>query len=66
MISSLIDGLITFAGGVWCAFIGFGVVAISKDRGKTEEWYQKWGVFMKIAGPLLAAWGLFIILRDVL
>ena len=55
MVSSLIDG--------WVALIGFGVVSPSKDKKKGEEWRQKWGGFMKIAGLLISAWGAYYIVR---
>jgi hypothetical protein len=63
MLSSLIDGLITLALGVWVALIGFGVVSPSKDKKKGEEWRQKWGGFMKVAGLLMAAWGAYYVAR---
>jgi hypothetical protein len=63
MNASVIDGLISLAIGVYISLIGFGVVSPSKDKAKGEEWRKKWGTFMKIAGPFIAAFGIFNIVR---
>lgn len=63
MNASMIDGLLTAAAGIYVCLITFGVVRLSKDRAKEEEWRQKWGGVMKLAGPLLLICGLFLVLR---
>lgn len=63
MNASIVDGLLSLAAGVYCALIGFGVVSPSKDKIKGEAWRKKWGGFMRIAGPLVAAFGIFSIVR---
>lgn len=65
MVSTLIDGIITLALETWVALIGFGVVSPSKDKKKGEEWRQKYGGFMKVAGPLIAAFGAYNIVRGL-
>ena len=59
MISTLIDGLISLALGIWMLLLGFKVVTISSDPEKSIVWHQKWGLFMKIAGPLVTLWGAY-------
>ncbi len=63
MISTLIDGLISLALGIWMLLLGFKVVTISRDAEKSAAWHQKWGLFMKIAGPLVALWGAYNMFR---
>jgi hypothetical protein len=65
MNASIIDGSLTLAAGVYVSLVGFGVVSASKDKKKGEEWRKKWGVFMKIAGPLIAIWGVFSLVRGL-
>ena len=61
----MIDGLLTVAAGIYVCLITFGVVRLSKDKAKEEEWRNKWGGIMKFAGPLLLIWGLFSVLRGL-
>jgi hypothetical protein len=63
MISTLIDGLISLALGIWMLLLGFKVVTISSNTEKSIVWHQKWGLFMKIAGPLVALWGAYNFVR---
>ena len=65
MISSIIDGLISFVLGVWMALIGFGVISPSKDKAKGEEWRKKWGTFLKFGGIFVALWGVVGIARGL-
>ena len=62
MNASIIDGLLTFAAGSYCALVGFGVVSPSKDKIKGEAWRKKWGGFMKISGALIMAFGIYTII----
>jgi hypothetical protein len=64
MKASMIDGIITIAIGLFISLVAFRVIPISKDPTKADEWHARWGGFMKIAGPLIAAWGVFNILRS--
>lgn len=59
----MIDGLLTLAAGVYVSLFGFGIVSASKDRKKSEEWLKKRGWFLKIAGPLIAAWGAYTLIK---
>ncbi len=59
MISTLIDGLISLALGIWMLLLGFKVVTISTNTEKSIAWHQKWGLFMKITGPLVTLWGAY-------
>jgi hypothetical protein len=43
--------------------LGFKVVTISSHPEKSIAWHQKWGLFMKIAGPLVALWGAYNFVR---
>lgn len=61
--SSIVDGLISFIGGLYCTLVGFGVVRVSKDAAKNLEWRERWGTFMKIVGPLIMAFGVWNMVR---
>jgi len=65
MNASIIDGALTLAAGGYVSLIGLGAVSVSKDKKKDEEWRQKWGGFIKIAGPLIAVWGAYNIVRGL-
>ena len=54
-----IDALIPFAGGLYCTYLAFrGVPAGTTKTAEWEQWYAKWGLLMKIGGPLMIAVGL--------
>ena len=61
--ASLIDGLISFLGGLYCTLVAFGVVRVSKDPAKEAAWRATYGIFMKIAGPLIMAFGIWAMVR---
>jgi hypothetical protein len=59
MNASAIDALVSLAGGIYVCLIGFGIVSPSKNKEKAEIWRKKWGGFMRVAGPLIALWGVY-------
>jgi hypothetical protein len=61
--ASVVDGLISFLGGLYCTLIAFGVVRASKDAAKEAAWRAKWSPFLKIAGPLVMAFGIWNMFR---
>jgi len=61
MISSLIDGIICLAIGVYVALLGFGVIPA-----KNEAFQRKWGTLMKVLGVLLVLFGSLNIVRGLL
>jgi hypothetical protein len=63
MTLAIIDGLIPFAGGIYITLVGFGLVSIGRDPAQAEAWRKRWGRFMRISGPLLMLWGLFLIVQ---
>jgi len=65
MQASMIDGVLTTAAGIYVCLLAFGMVRLSKDKAKEEEWRKKWGGFMKFAGMLIVIWGLVSVLRGL-
>lgn len=65
MISLVFDVILALGLGVWMVLLGFKVVTINRDPEKSAAWHQRWGVFMKIAGPLVVLWGLYNLIRAV-
>ena len=55
----LIDGTISILGGVYVFLAAIGKLPMSKDEQKSQEWIEKYGRTMKIAGPLLILFGLY-------
>ena len=60
MISSLIDGVIGLAFGMYLSLLGFGVIPV-----KNEESRRKRGTLMKVLGVLLVFFGIFNIMRGL-
>jgi len=53
-----VDSLIPLLGGAYCTYLGFrGVPAGAVKPVEWEQWYARWGRFMKIGGPLLVLMG---------
>lgn len=61
VIGALVDGAIPFFGGIYATLLGFRV--LGKKPGvspKYDEWHRRFGGLMKILGPLLVLFGLFL------
>jgi len=57
-------GLIFAAGGVYMTLIAYRVIPKKpKDPEKFEQWYKKFGPFMKIAAPIVAIFGILELLN---
>ncbi len=65
MTAILFDIVLALGLGVWMTLLGFKVVAITGDPEKSAAWHRKWGLFMKIAGPLVFLWGAYNLIRTL-
>jgi len=58
---------VTILLGVYITLIGFRVISASKKQDeKYEEWLKKWGLFLKIGGPVLILAGILQIVMRVM
>jgi hypothetical protein len=63
MPSLFFDVILALGLGVWMVLLGFKVVTINRDPEKSAAWYQRWGLLMKIGGPLVFLWGVYNLVR---
>jgi hypothetical protein len=57
----LLEGVIPILGGTYGALLGFRVVGPKPGaKPKHDEWYRRWGGFMRVCGPLLVVFGLLL------
>jgi hypothetical protein len=57
---TLINAAIPFVVGVYCLLVGFRVVGSKPGANpKYDEWHAKFGIFLKVAGPVLMLLGVF-------
>jgi len=61
----IIDGLITLALGVWFSLVAYGVIPLTKDKQKADEFRRKCGGLAKVLGPLVALFGIYNVLRGI-
>jgi hypothetical protein len=52
------SGLIPIAGGTYALLAAFRVIRLSKNPADNELWLQKFGLAMKIIGPIVILFGL--------
>lgn len=62
----VMDGFISIAVGTYVYLTAIGKVQISKSEEKSKEWRLKYGIILKIIGPLLILFGLFRLSQSVL
>jgi hypothetical protein len=66
MVGHLIDGAIPFFGGIYATLLGFRV--LGKKSGvnpKYDQWHKRLGGLLKVLGPSLVLFGLFLGFRGV-
>jgi hypothetical protein len=51
-------GLLPLLGGAIGALLAFGVIPISNDPVKAEEWHGRWGTILMAVCPLIILFGL--------
>jgi hypothetical protein len=62
---SLINAAIPFFVGVFVLLVGFRFVGKKPGEDpKFDEWHAKFGVFLKIAGPVLMILAVFYVILD--
>lgn len=62
---SLVNAAIPFFVGIYCLLVGFRVVGSKPGANpKYDEWHARFGVFMKVAGPVLMVVGLCYFIID--
>ncbi|MFT6470096.1 MAG: thiosulfate reductase cytochrome b subunit [Neptuniibacter pectenicola] len=62
----LMDGFISIVGGAYAYLAAIGKVQVSKSEEKSKEWRLKYGVILKVVGPLLVIFGLFRLYQSFL
>jgi hypothetical protein len=63
--AQMIDGIIFVIMGVWILLIGLGKARVSKNPEATAPWLKKWGVVLRICGPIMALAGIVGIVADL-
>lgn len=54
-----VEGILLFLVGIYCTLIGFRVISASKKQGpEYDAWHKKWGLLLKIAGPIMIMAGI--------
>jgi hypothetical protein len=53
-----LSGLIFIAGGIYVLLAAFRVVRLSKNQEANEQWLRKFGLMMKILGPIIILFGI--------
>lgn len=61
----MIDGIIFVILGVWCLLIGVGKAQVSKNPEAAPVWLKKWGLVLKICGPIMALAGIVRIVAEL-
>lgn len=60
---SLINGLLALLGGVFISLVAYGVLPLPKDSHTARQTLQSWSTFMRIVGPLLTLWGIYLLVQ---
>jgi hypothetical protein len=63
--AQMIDGIIFVILGVWVLLIGLGKARVSKNPALGAAWLKKWGLALRICGPLMALAGIVRIIADL-
>jgi hypothetical protein len=62
---ALVNAAIPFIVGIYCLLVGFRVVGKKPGADpKYDEWHARFGIFLKIAGPVLMAVGVMYFIID--
>ena len=61
--AALINAAIPFLVGVYCFLVGFRIVGNKPGvNPKFDEWHARFGIFLKLAGPVLMVIAVFLLL----
>jgi len=64
-VGSVVNAAIPFLVGVYCLLVGFRWVGAKPGANpKYDQWHARFGMFFKIAGPVLMALGVFYLIID--
>jgi hypothetical protein len=67
MNSTLLQAIVPLVLGVYSSLLGYGIVPANfRDPKKSSAWRARWGKQARIGGPLLAAFGLFQLVRALM
>jgi hypothetical protein len=59
---ALVNAAIPFCVGIYCLLVGFRIVGKKAgDDPKFDEWHARFGVFFKVAGPILMILGIIFL-----
>jgi hypothetical protein len=64
--ASLVNAAIPFFVGVYCLLVGFRIVGSKPGANpKYDQWHERFGVFLKIAGPVLMVLAVIYLAIDI-
>jgi hypothetical protein len=63
---SFVNSAIPFCVGIYCLLVGFRVVGSKPGvNPKYDQWHERFGLFFKIAGPVLMVVGVIYLAIDL-
>jgi len=66
MVGDLVNGAIPFFGGIYATLLGFRVLGKKPGANpKYDEWHNRFGGLLKVLGPFLVLFGLFLGFKSV-
>jgi hypothetical protein len=60
----IIDVLISIAIGGYCILTGMGIVRVSKNPERQEEWTEKYGTLMTVLGVVIVILRIFLVMTS--
>jgi Na+/melibiose symporter-like transporter len=60
---SVINGVLTLLGGLFISLVAYGVIPLPQDSPNARQTLQSWRTFMRIVGPLLTVWGIYLLVQ---
>jgi hypothetical protein len=66
MVGELVNGAIPFFGGIFATLLGFRVLGRKPGANlKYDEWHNRFGTLLKVLGPLLVLFGVFLWIKGI-
>lgn len=62
----LAEGVIPFLGGIYATLLGFRIIGPKPGaKPKHDEWHRRWGGFVRLGGPLIVVFGVFLWVKGI-
>jgi hypothetical protein len=62
---ALVNAAIPFCVGVYCLLVGFRLVGNKPgENPRYDQWHARFGIFLKVAGPVLMVLAVFYLILD--